>query len=151
MNVALLDPEIPWNTGNAGRTCLAAGAALAIVGRPGFSLKDRDLRRAGLDYWQDLKPEFYPSLDEYLKAKAGLPVYFFSARGTKLYTDIRYSTRDCLIFGPESEGFDEDVRKRFAERMFRIPVTLPIRSLNLSTAVAVVLYEGVRQCTDAAR
>lgn len=151
MNIVLIEPEIPWNTGNIGRTCLAAGAELHIIGQPGFFLEQKDIKRAGLDYWKYLKVNFHNSLMDYFSIYKENPYYFFSAHSSKQYTQIRFSPLDSLIFGKESEGLGQKIIGEYAAHIYRIPVKKPVRSLNLSTAVGIVVYEGVRQlnsCED---
>ena len=145
LNVVLIEPEIPWNTGNIGRTCLGVGASLHIVGMAGFSLNHRDVERSGLDYWKDIVLEKYQNLDEYLSKHSLQTCYFFSARAQKAYTGIHFKKGDSIIFGCESEGLGPEILEQFNERCYRIPVQPVIRSLNLSTAAAVVIYEAQRQ------
>ncbi len=147
LHVVLVEPEIHWNTGNAGRTCLAAGARLHLVRPLGFFLTQRQIRRAGLDYWQRVEPRIWPSWSE---LEAELPdlgePFLFSAEGTRDYWSIAYPERTVLIFGKESVGLTPEVRQRYPDRLVRIPIADPeIRSLNLSTAVALAVYEVVRQ------
>lgn len=147
IHVALVSPEIPWNTGNSGRSALAAGAQLHLVRPLGFALTERELRRAGLDYWQHVGARVWGSWDEFERAlpEMGEP-YFFSARAERDYWDVDYP-RDCvLVFGSERTGLPDGVRERYAERLIRMPIASPhVRSLNLSTAVGVALYEVLRQ------
>lgn len=147
--MVLVYPEIHWNTGNAGRSCLAAGATLHLIEPLGFSLAERNLKRAGLDYWQhvDLKvwPN-WPTFEEQLQT-LGDP-FFFSARATNLLWDASFSTDHSavLIFGGESEGLPDEFHDRYRDRMFQIPtLSAEVRSLNLSTSVGIVLYEVHRQ------
>jgi tRNA (cytidine/uridine-2'-O-)-methyltransferase len=147
LHVVLVEPEIHWNTGNAGRTCLAAGARLHLVEPLGFSLKEREVRRAGLDYWPRVDPVIWPSwadLEEKLP-DLGEP-FFFSAEATRDYWSVAYPERAVLVFGRESVGLPPEIRERFRDRLVRIPmVDREIRSLNLSTSVALALYEVMRQ------
>lgn len=147
IHVALVSPEIPWNTGNSGRSALAAGAQLHLVRPLGFALTERELKRAGLDYWQHVGARVWGSWDEFEQAipEMGEP-YFFSARAEREYWDVDYP-RDCvLVFGSERTGLPDGVRERYAERLIRMPIASPhVRSLNLSTAVGVALYEVLRQ------
>ena len=147
LHVVLVNPEIHWNTGNAGRTCLAAGAQLHLVGRLGFSLDDREVRRAGLDYWERVKPRTWPDWDRFAENLPDLgEAFFFSAEGSRTFWDIRFPERAVLVFGCESTGLPAPLRERYAERLLRIPVQDgAVRSLNVSTAVGVVLYEVRRQ------
>lgn len=147
IHVALVSPEIPWNTGNSGRSALAAGAQLHLVRPLDFALTERELKRAGLDYWQHVGARVWGSWDEFEQAipEMGEP-YFFSAHAERDYWDVDYP-RDCvLVFGSERTGLSDGVRERYAERLIRMPIASPhVRSLNLSTAVGVALYEVLRQ------
>lgn len=147
LHVALVEPEIHWNTGNAGRTCLAAGAQLHLVEPLGFSLDEKEVRRAGLDYWPRVDPRVWPSwaaFEERLPA-LGEP-FFFSAEGERDFWSAAYPERAVLVFGRESVGLPREIRDRYRDRLLRIPMLDPgLRSLNLSTCVAVVLYEALRQ------
>jgi len=147
LHVALVHPEIAWNTGNAGRTCLAAGAQLHLVRPLGFSLDEREVRRAGVDYWPRVRPAVW---QDWKAFEAVLPTlgepYFFSAEAPRAIWDVRFHPRSVLVFGRESGGLPDDLRRRWAERLVCIPMAdTKMRSLNLSTAVAVALYEVLRQ------
>ena len=147
LQVALLAPEIPWNTGNLGRTCLAAGARLHLIRPLGFSLEDRYLKRAGLDYWQHVEPRIWPTWADFEAAlpELGEP-YFFSAEAGRDLWSVRFTGRPVLIFGSETRGLPAEVRRQHNERLITIPMRQgPIRSLNLSTAAAVAIYEASRQ------
>jgi tRNA (cytidine/uridine-2'-O-)-methyltransferase len=153
LNVVLVEPEIHWNTGNVGRTCLAAGAQLHLVEPLGFSLDDRELKRAGLDYWPRVDPRVWPS---WSALEAALPSlgepFLFSAEAPRTLWDVAFPERAALVFGRESVGLREDVRARFRGRLVRVPMADPaLRSLNLSTAVAIALYEVLRQRRPAPR
>ncbi len=147
LHVVLVHPEIPWNTGNAGRTCLAAGARLHLVRPFGFSLDDREVQRAGLDYWERVQPvvwQDWADLERRLP-ELGEPFYFTSEAARPLW-DIVFPARTVLVFGRESAGLPPEVRRRHADRLVSIPMADPaLRSLNLSTAVAISLYEVLRQ------
>lgn len=147
IHVALVHPEIHFNTGNAGRTCLAAGARLHLVEPLGFSLDDAAVRRAGLDYWPRVEPEVWPGWDRF---EAALPAlgepFLFTSEAERTLWDVRYPKRTVLVFGKESVGLDAKVRERYRERLVRIPMADPeLRSLNLSTSVGIALYEVLRQ------
>jgi len=147
LHIVLVEPEIHWNTGNAGRTCLAAGAQLHLVEPLGFSLDDRHVRRAGLDYWPHVTPRLWKSWQDLESAlpAIGQPV-FFSTRAERLYTEVRYERPAVLLFGRETGGFSTAIHQRYAGRMVRIPIESPhVRSLNLSTAVGIAAYEVLRQ------
>ena len=147
LHVVLVEPEIHWNTGNAGRTCLAAGARLHLVEPLGFSLDEREVRRAGLDYWPRVDLRVWPTwtdIEERLP-EMGDP-FFFSAEAPRTFWDVRYPQRAVLIFGRESVGLPPEIRKRWRDRLVGIPMQDPgLRSLNLSTSVALALYEALRQ------
>lgn len=147
LHVVLVEPEIHWNTGNAGRTCLAAGARLHLVEPLGFSLDEREVRRAGLDYWPRVDLRVWPSWTE---IEARLPEmgepFFFSSEAARSFWDVRYPQRAVLVFGRESVGLPPEIRKRWHDRLVGIPMLDPgLRSLNLSTSVALALYETLRQ------
>jgi tRNA (cytidine/uridine-2'-O-)-methyltransferase len=147
LHLVLVNPEIHWNTGNAGRTCLATDALLHLVEPLGFSLAEREVRRAGLDYWERVPRRVWPSWAELEArlAELGEP-WFFSSEGLRCYTEVGYSRPAVLVFGRESDGLPAELRRRWAERLVRIPMAdADLRSINLSTAAAVALYEVRRQ------
>jgi tRNA (cytidine/uridine-2'-O-)-methyltransferase len=149
IHVVLVAPEIHWNTGNAGRTCLAAGAQLHLIRPLGFRLDARSLRRAGLDYWERVAPIVWPSWSsfEVELPQLGEP-FFFAAGSERSFWSVRYPRRTVLIFGQESVGLPPELRERFAHRLVTIPMTDPgLRSLNLSTTVGIALFEARRQQT----
>jgi tRNA (cytidine/uridine-2'-O-)-methyltransferase len=145
-NVVLIEPEIPPNTGNIGRLCLAAGARLHLVKPLGFSLDDRALQRAGLDYWPQLDWRLWNSLDE-LAVAAGPAARFFylTTKATRPYWDERFARGDHLVFGRETKGLPESLLEQNRDRCLRIPMDPRARSLNVATAVGIVLYEALRQ------
>lgn len=147
LHIVLVEPLIPWNTGNAGRTCLATGARLHLVGQRGFSLDERRVRRAGLDYWRHVDLEIWkdwPSFEAALP-ELGEP-YFFSAEGERELWSVEYPARTVLIFGGETEGLPADLRDRHRDRLVKLPMRPgPVRSLNLSTTVGIASYEVLRQ------
>jgi tRNA (cytidine/uridine-2'-O-)-methyltransferase len=147
LHVVLVEPEIHWNTGNAGRTCLATGAQLHLVEPLGFSLADRRVRRAGLDYWPRVQPRLWRSWSELETELPALgEAWFFSGDAPRDYWSVAYGAPSVLVFGCESSGLPAAVRRRHAERLLRIPMRDPeLRSLNLSTSVALALYEVMRQ------
>ena len=147
LHVVLVAPDIHWNTGNAGRTCLAAGAQLHLVRPLGFSLDDRYLRRAGLDYWPHVAPEVWPSWDAFAEALPGLgEPFLFSAEGQKTLWDVAYPRRTVLVFGSETRGLPAPLRARYRDRLLALPMRDgPVRSLNLSTTVGIALFEVLRQ------
>src|SRR5262245_31862342 len=148
-HVVLVHPEIHWNTGNAGRTCLATGAILHLVEPLGFSLDEREVKRAGLDYWEHVAPRVWPSWNAFENELPALgDAYFFSAKAKRLLWDVSFAKpRDVvLIFGGETAGLPADLHERYRDRFVGIPLLSPhVRSLNLSTAVAIAVYEVIRQ------
>lgn len=145
LKIVLVRPEIPWNTGNVGRTCAAAGAQLHLVGPYGFSLSERRLKRAGMDYWEALAPVLHESLDAFLEQlPRDADVLAFSADGARTHWQARYTEDSWLVFGSESTGLPADLRARWSEKLHRVPMIAGARSLNLSTTAAVVLYEALR-------
>ncbi|MFN3413167.1 MAG: tRNA (cytidine(34)-2'-O)-methyltransferase [Thermoanaerobaculum sp.] len=146
-HVVLLSPEIPWNTGNAGRSCLAFGAQLHLVRPLGFSLSSSAVKRAGLDYWEHVSPRVWDSWQAFAEAVPALgEVFFFSAEGEQSLFEIAFPLHPVLVFGRESVGLPDNLRRQHAERLVRIPQEPGVvRSLNLSSAVAVALAEVYRQ------
>ncbi len=146
LRVALYEPEIPPNTGNIMRLCANTGSPLHLIRPLGFDIDDRSLRRAGLDYRDFADVQTHDSLDDLLAALPGIRGWSLSTRGTRAYTDVRYGEGDLLLFGPETRGLPQDVIDRLGvHRCVRIPMRSDSRSLNLSNATAIVLYEGLRQ------
>ena len=146
LHVALWEPEIPPNTGNIARLCAATDVTLHLIGRLGFRLDDRSLKRAGCDFWPAVKMCRHADLKAFEAAVADGRILCFSARATMSYTQIHYEVGDCLLFGKESNGLPPEVLQRFADRTFGIPMPSgKVRSLNLATAVGIVLYEALRQ------
>ncbi len=147
MKIVLLNPDIPWNAGNIGRTCVATGTELVFAGKLGFSLNDKEVRRSGLDYWQFLKYSVYGTFEEFLASLPPDPsLLFFSTRGGKSYWEAPYREDSCLIFGAETAGFPDEIYEKYADSMYRIPMWSDrVRSLNLSTSAGVALYEGLRR------
>ena len=145
LQIVLIEPEIPWNTGNVGRTCLALGAELVIVGRPGFSLEERAIRRSGMDYWPEVNLKRYKTWADFLSANPRRLLFLFSAGARRDVWEADFSQGGSLIFGRESTGIPKDVLETYRDRTYRIPMEAGTRSLNLSTAVGMALYEGVRQ------
>jgi tRNA (cytidine/uridine-2'-O-)-methyltransferase len=154
-HIVLVHPEIHWNTGNAGRTCLAAGAMLHLIRPLGFSLQERQVKRAGLDYWEHVDPQVWPSWQAFEKELPALgDPYFFSARAKRVFWDapLGASPDVVLIFGGETTGLPAELHERYADRFVGMPIATPlVRSLNLSTAVALAVYEVMRQRRTAAQ
>jgi tRNA (cytidine/uridine-2'-O-)-methyltransferase len=147
LHVVLVHPEIHWNTGNAGRSCLAAGATLHLVEPLGFSLAEREVRRAGLDYWKYVDLKLWPDWATFEAELPRLgPPYFFSTRGERMYWDASFDENSVLVFGRETGGLPEELHERYAGHFYKMPIHSPhVRSLNLSTTVGVALYEVLRQ------
>jgi tRNA (cytidine/uridine-2'-O-)-methyltransferase len=155
LHVVLVHPEIHWNTGNAGRTCLAAGATLHLIQPLGFSLDERQVKRAGLDYWEHVDLSVWDDWDTFERELPSLgEPYFFSTKATRLFWDapLGDAADVVLIFGRETRGLPEDLHRRYADRFLTMPMSSPrVRSLNLSTSVAVAVYEVLRQRRVASR
>jgi tRNA (cytidine/uridine-2'-O-)-methyltransferase len=152
IHVALWKPEIHPNAGNVARLCAANGLPLHLIGALGFRIDEKSVRRAGLDYWPyvDLRRE--ANLEELKESLGDSRCFYFSARADRLYTDVRYSPGDCLIFGPESTGLPLELLREARDQALRIPMSSPhIRSLNLATAVGIAVYEALRQIGHHAR
>ena len=145
MNIVLLEPEIPQNTGNISRTCAATGATLHLIKPLGFSLDEKSLKRAGLDYWDKLVLKVWENWEDFISHNEGANLWFASTKSAKCYTDVTYGKDDYLVFGKETRGLPEPLLKANYDRCVRIPMRPTLRSLNLSNSVAIVLYEALRQ------
>lgn len=145
MNIVLVEPEIPQNTGNIARTCAATGAHLHLIKPLGFSLADKYLKRAGLDYWNLMTYTLYESLEDFYARNPGAKCYYASKKAARSYAQVSYGPDDYLVFGRESRGLDEQLLEKVYDQCIRIPMRGEARSLNLSNSVAVVLYEALRQ------
>ena len=150
VNIVLIEPEIPQNTGNIARTCAATGSVLHLVKPLGFDIDEKSVRRAGLDYWDKLTIKVYENLSDFYaqneeNVKAGAQMYYASTKAKKVYSDVRYKDGDYLLFGKETKGIDEKILAANYDRTVRIPMWGAIRSLNLSNSVAILLYEALRQ------
>ena len=145
LNIVLVEPEIPQNTGNIARTCAAVGARLHLVEPMGFKVDDAKLKRAGLDYWHQLDIIYYKDIADFFARNAGARLIFFTSFAARLYTEADYSGEPFLIFGKETAGVREDILKANLEHCVRIPMRDTLRCLNLSNAVAVGVYEALRQ------
>jgi tRNA (cytidine/uridine-2'-O-)-methyltransferase len=145
--VALIEPEIPPNTGNIARLCAATGSILHLVGPLGFRIDDRAMKRAGLDYWDAVTIVRHPGWEAFMDAMRDARLFFFSTGGATLYTEVRYRAGDVLVFGSESRGLPEGMLETRRDRVLRLPVQPErVRSLNLATAAGIALYEALRQC-----
>ncbi|MBT3393995.1 MAG: tRNA (cytidine(34)-2'-O)-methyltransferase [Waddliaceae bacterium] len=147
MKVVLFQPDIPQNTGNIARTCAVTGSSLTLVKPLGFSISDRYLKRAGLDYWNDVNVDTIDNLESYLEGQNN-NFYFFSSKATKLYTDVTYGSDDILIFGSETQGLPQHFYEKWPEKFVTIPMVDNSRCLNISNAAAVAVYEALRQLTE---
>jgi len=145
LNIALVEPEIPQNTGNISRTCAAVGADLHLVRPLGFAIDDRQLKRAGLDYWDKLNIFYYESIDELMNNNSGSDFLFFSTKADKCYWDAPYADGCFIVFGKETAGLPARLINENRDRCYRLPMLQTIRSLNLSNTVAAVAYEALRQ------
>ena len=145
INIVLVEPEIPQNTGNIARTCAATGAALHIVKPMGFTIDDRKLKRAGLDYWDKLDITYYENLDDFFANNPDCSFYLFTSKGPHCYTDVCYTTPVFLFFGKETAGLPESLLRENLDRCVRIPMMDSLRCLNLSNSAAVGVYEVLRQ------
>jgi tRNA (cytidine/uridine-2'-O-)-methyltransferase len=144
LHIALIEPEIPPNTGNVSRLCAATGCALHLVEPLGFRIDDRELKRAGLDYWHAVTLVVYPSLDAFLEATASFNRWFFSTRATRRYDEAAFATGDVLVFGKETKGLPRELIERYRDRALRIPMREEsVRSINLSTAVGIATYAAL--------
>lgn len=145
INIVLLEPEIPANTGNIGRTCVATNTRLHLIEPLGFSLSEKALKRAGMDYWQELDVTTYVNYEDFLAKNPAAKLFFATTKGRHIYSDADFSEDCYLVFGKESAGIPEEILKEHPEACVRIPMYGDARSLNLSNSVAVVLYEALRQ------
>jgi len=142
MNIVLVEPEIPQNTGNIARTCAVTGSSLHLVRPLGFSIDDRYLKRAGLDYWHLLDIYYYELRQRFSKNT----FYYLTTKGTRFYTEVNYSPEDFLVFGKETGGLSREILEENSAYCIRIPMINEVRSLNLSNSAAIVVYEAWRQC-----
>jgi tRNA (cytidine/uridine-2'-O-)-methyltransferase len=145
INIVLLSPEIPQNTGNISRTCACTGSALHIIRPCGFEITDRNLKRAGLDYWDKLEVYYYDSFNEFLERNSDGAMYYFSAHGKNSHTSLSYQGKVYLIFGKESVGLPQKMIEENYDVSVRIPMRPLLRCLNLSNSVAIATYEVLRQ------
>ena len=144
MNVILLEPEIPQNTGNIGRTCCATGTKLHLIEPMGFRINEKNLKRAGMDYWDDLDVTIYDSFKDFMDQHPGIKIWMATTKAPHRYTDVEFGPDD-IMFGKESAGIPEEILVDNEDTCIRIPMNPEIRSLNLANSVAIVLYEALRQ------
>lgn len=145
MNIVLYEPEMPMNTGNIGRTCVATGTRLHLIEPLGFRLSDKEIKRAGLDYWPHLDVTLYSDYQDFLDRNPGVKIYMATTKAPNVYTEACYEPDCYIMFGPESRGIPEEILVTHQETCVRIPMWGETRSLNLSNSVAVILYEALRQ------
>lgn len=145
LNIVLYEPEMPANTGNIGRTCVAAGARLHLIEPLGFSINDKMVKRAGLDYWDKLDVTVYDDFNDFCERNPGAKIYMATTKAHKTYTEVSYEPDCYIMFGKESAGIPEEILVDHEDTCVRIPMIGDIRSLNLSNSVAIVLYEALRQ------
>lgn len=145
LNIVLYEPEIPANTGNIGRTCVATNTRLHLIEPLGFRLDEKSLKRAGMDYWKDLNVQTYIDYNDFLERNPGAKIYMATTKAQKVYTEVEYEPDCYIMFGKESAGIPEEILKANPDTCVRIPMIGETRSLNLSNSVAIVLYEALRQ------
>jgi hypothetical protein len=145
MNIVLHEPEIPANTGNIGRTCVATGTSLHLIKPLGFDISDKAVRRAGMDYWKELDLHVYENFEEFVEKNPGARIYMATTKARKAYTEVEYKENDFIMFGKESAGIPEEILVKYEGTSVRIPMIGEIRSLNLSNSVSIILYEALRQ------
>lgn len=145
VNIVLVQPQIPQNTGNISRTCAVTGAALHLIKPLGFEISDRKLKRAGLDYWDKLEIYYYENLEDFFVKNSGGAFFFFTTKAKQNFSDISYPDNSFLIFGREDKGLDEKLLFDNSDKCVRIPMRSTLRSLNLSNSAAIAVYEVMRQ------
>ena len=145
LNIVLYEPEIPANTGNIGRTCVATGTSLHLIEPLGFSLSEKALKRAGMDYWKDLDVHTYVNWEDFCEKNLGVKIYYATTKARHVYSEVDYESDCYIMFGKESAGIPEEILKENPDTCVRIPMIGETRSLNLSNSVAIVLYEALRQ------
>ena len=145
LNIVLFEPEIPQNTGNIGRTCVATNTRLHLIEPLGFRLDEKSLRRAGMDYWKDLDVTTYIDFEDFMSKNPGAKIYMATTKAPNVYSEVSFEPDCYIMFGKESAGIPEEILVHHKENSIRIPMVGDIRSLNLSNSVAIVLYEALRQ------
>lgn len=144
-NIVLFEPEIPANTGNIGRTCVATGTRLHLIEPLGFRLNEKEIKRAGMDYWKDLDVTRYINFEDFLEKNPGAKIYMATTKGRRIYSEVDFEEDCYIMFGKESAGIPEEILLKHPNEAIRIPMLGETRSLNLSNSVAIVLYEALRQ------
>ena len=145
MNIVLLEPEIPSNTGNIGRTCVITNTKLHLIKPLGFSTDDKSLKRAGLDYWKDLDVTYYDNFEDFISKNKNIKLYMATTKAKNMYTEVNYGPDDFIMFGKETAGIPEEILLEHPEECVRIPMDERYRSLNLSNSVSIILFEALRQ------
>lgn len=145
LNIVLHEPEIPGNTGNIGRTCVATGSRLHLIEPLGFLINEKEIKRAGLDYWKDLDVTIYKDFEDFKAKNPGAKIYMATTKARKSYTEVNYEEDCYIMFGKESAGIPEEILLDYKDTCVRIPMVGETRSLNLSNSVAIVTYEALRQ------
>ena len=145
MNIILHQPEIPANTGNIGRTCVATGSTLHLIEPLGFRLNEKEIKRAGMDYWEHLDVRRYINFEEFLEKNPNAKIWMATTKAKHVYTEVQFGPDDYIMFGKESAGIPEEILVDYEDTCIRIPMLDKIRSLNLSNSVSIVLYEALRQ------
>ena len=145
LNIVLVEPQIPQNTGNISRTCAVTGARLHLVKPLGFEVSDRQLKRAGLDYWDKLDISYYEDINDFFEKNKGGEFFYFTTKGFHVHSDVEYPNNAYLIFGREDKGLPEEILRENLDRCVRIPMRNELRSLNLSNSVAIAAYEVLHQ------
>lgn len=145
MNIVLLEPEIPSNTGNIGRTCVITNTKLHLIKPLGFSTDDKSLKRAGLDYWKDLDVTYYDNFEDFISKNKNIKLYMATTKAKNMYTEVNYGPDDFIMFGKETAGIPEEILLEHPEECIRIPMDERYRSLNLSNSVSIILFEALRQ------
>ena len=144
-HIVLYQPEIPQNTGNIARTCAVTGCKLHLIEPLGFSISDKQLKRSGLDYWDKVFVDSYKSFEQFLEENQPKRMAFLSTKGQRRYDEIAFQPGDYLVFGKETAGLPQEIRERYAQHLFRMPMRPGLRSLNLANTVCAIVYEGLRQ------
>ena len=145
MNIVLLEPEIPSNAGNIGRTCCLTGAKLHLIKPLGFSVEDKMLKRAGMDYWKDLNVKYYENFEDFCDKNPNATLYMATTKAQNIYTEVKYTKDAFIVFGKESSGIPEEILLQYPHNSIRIPMLEGYRSLNLANSVSVIIYEALRQ------